>query len=112
MAHQLSIDFDSAVSRGRLGMERTAARTERKHSGWVATAVEKLRAFADATTEIFTIEEARASIEAQLPKPADLRAWGQVTQSARRLGVIVPAGVKPAASSNGSLKPAYRRAGH
>jgi hypothetical protein len=106
---QMSIDFEAAQRRRVRGMESSAKRAERKHSGWVIQALDKLRGFVDRTSGTFTIEQARAAIQGDLPQPDDLRAWGQVTQMARRMGVIVPAGAAPAASSNGSLKPAYRR---
>ena len=105
---QLSFDLDAAAVRANNAILAVAEKTERKHSGWVDCALVKLREYAAKQAQPFTIEAARAEIADKLPKPCDLRAWGQVTRKARSEGVIVPAGIAPAASSNGSLKPAYR----
>lgn len=107
MSLQLSIDFDAAAVRANNAILAVAAKTERKHAGWVDNAVAKLREFAAKQSQPFTIEAARAEIADKLPKPCDLRAWGQVTRKARSEGVIVLAGIAPAASSNGSPKPTY-----
>ena len=78
--------------------------------GWLALALERVRAFAAANPGVFTVEMMR-QVLTEVPAPPDLRAWGRVTQDAIRLGYIerVPKVVIPAASSNGSVKPAWRR---
>ena len=105
---QLSIELDVAAVRANSAILAVASKTEQKHAGWVDAALTKLREFAAKQAQPFTIEAARAEIADKLPKPCDLRAWGQVTRKARSEGVIVPAGIAPAASSNGSPKPTYR----
>lgn len=105
---QLSIELDAAAVRANAAILAVAAKTERKNAVWVEQAVAALGAFARSTQSGFTIEQARAAIQSALPKPHDLRAWGQVTRMARSKGVIVQYGHAPAASSNGSPKPLYR----
>lgn len=108
---QLPIDFAAGRERGRVGMRRSAERADRDCSGWVHSALDALKTWVAGQDGVFTIEQVRAGIEGTIPAPKELRAWGQVTQMARRRGLIAPCGVRPAASSNGSLKPAYRRGG-
>jgi len=105
---QLPIDFERAAVRANAAILAVAAKADKKNAGWVAAALAKLETFAQESTGKFTIEQARAAIEAELPKPHDLRAWGQVTRQARGTGLIVQDGYAPAASSNGSPKPLYR----
>lgn len=93
------------------GIARAAQATERNVPGWCDKAVERLRAFAAAQDGMFTIELARAAISADMPPPNDLRTWGAVTRMARQRLYIeaVHNAQAPAESSNGSLKPLYRR---
>lgn len=105
----------AARERADLGVARSADRAERAEPGWIETATEALRRLALVTEPdvLFTIEQARTVIAeaGELTQPPNLRAWGQVTRRARRLGYIeqVPGRFAPAASSNCSPKPLYRR---
>lgn len=66
----------------------------------------------DATAADFdTIEMLREVVAAEIDPPHDLRAWGPITKKAMRKDVIqlVRGATAPAASSNGSPKPLYRR---
>lgn len=105
---QLAIELYAAAVRANAAILAVAAKAERKSAGWVELALAELGEFARSTKGTFTIEQARAAIQDKLPKPHDLRAWGQVTRAARSKGVIVQDGYAPAASSNGSPKPLYR----
>lgn len=91
--------------------DRAAARNERSNPGWVDAAVLRLRAFAKHAPGVWTMEQAREVIGAELPDPTDLRAWGVVTRlAARREFIAQVRGVYIAAvSSHGSAKPAYRK---
>lgn len=88
MNTQMSLTLDEARERGTRGLIRAAARTERAVDGWVDLAVDKLREFAEAANDPFTIEQARASFEASIPAPKDLRSFGAVTRKARHLEII------------------------
>lgn len=58
----------------------------------------------------FTVETARLSINFPVPAGGDLRAWGEVTRRALKLGYIkhVPR-TQAAASSNGAQKCMYEK---
>jgi hypothetical protein len=101
--------LEEAHERGTQGLMRAAARTERATIGWVDMAVGKLRTFAEASNDSFTMEQARASFESSIPAPKDLRSFGAVTRKARALGIIHQVGYAPTVTSNGSPKPKYRR---
>jgi len=60
---------------------------------------------------MFTIEMVRSVVGSEIDPPTDLRAWGHVTRRAvaEKLIERVPKTFSPAASSNGSPKPMYRR---
>lgn len=108
----LQLTLDDALSRADAGIARVTLATERRVPGWVDMAIERLRSWAQARPEPFTIEIARAAIEPGLPEPSDGRVWGAVTRAAVRAGVIEPTGgFAPAASSNGSPKRLYRGGG-
>lgn len=99
-----------ARRRADTGIARSAERAERCAPFWPGLAVEALRHYALTTDKPFTIEAARAYFAATLNPPPDERAWGAVTRIARQRGVIEHTGdYAPAASSNGSPKPLYRR---
>lgn len=111
---QLPLDLEAARTRGDLGVERAARRAEKLTPGWVERAADLIKTGAcilAARQTDFTIEEVRALVDAALPKPPDLRAWGAATRRAVTLGYIarVPGTYRPAASSNGSPKPVYRK---
>lgn len=78
---------------------------------WIAKAVEAVRRFAAAQQGMFTLEMARFGVKDEVPRPHDLRAWGVVARMATKAGYIerVPKLFFPAASSNGSPKPCYRK---
>ena len=103
--------LEAAQARAEVGAERAALHANNVCPGWLALAVERVRAFAAANPGVFTVEMMRGVIGAEMPQPPDLRAWGRVAQDAIRLGYIerVPKVVIPAASSNGSVKPAWRK---
>lgn len=114
MALQQSLDFNAAAKRADAGISRAARKAGKLEHGWVASTVEEVRAFvrAQPATALFTIEDARVACR-PMPMGADARAWGQVTRRAKALGIISPTNqMKPAASSNGSPKPLYRRGPH
>lgn len=100
-----------ARERGHAMAEAAADRADRAIEGWTLMAVDAMRRFAAAQTGLFTIEMARMVLERELPKPTDGRAWGKVTTMAKRAEYIEPVRNTyfPAASSNGSPKPVYRR---
>lgn len=111
---QIPLSLDLARQRGLRGMERAAERAERASPGWVESALAKLLEQVQAIPhgQEFTIEGVRLVIEPMLPEPTDKRAWGHVTQAAlRKLYILKTGNVAPAASSNGSPKPLYRRGG-
>ncbi|MCA0214757.1 MAG: hypothetical protein LCH79_16460 [Proteobacteria bacterium] len=111
---QIAMSFEQARDRGALGMERAAARADRKNPGWTEQAADKLLAQVQTIPhkQEFTIEAVRLVIEPDLPPPPDKRAWGQVTQAAlRRLWILKTGHFAPALSSNGSPKPLYVRGG-
>lgn len=104
---QLNITF--ARSRGHAGAELAAEKAERVEPGWIDAAVEDIRHYVRHTDSEFTIEQARSMCR-QPPDSVDGRVWGAVTRRAIRLGVIeATGGYAPAASSNGSPKPLYRK---
>lgn len=80
-------------------------------AAWVDEAVQRLRAYVLAHGGMFSMEQARVAIAADLPPITELRTWGRVTQIASADGVIarVPKVYIPAASSNNTPKPAWRR---
>ncbi len=81
--------------------------------GWLPMAVEAVRRYVATTLphQNFTIEEIREKVEAGLPVPVDLRAWGHVPRICCASGFIEKKkGVyRPAKSSNGSPKQVYVR---
>lgn len=97
-----------AVEQGTQAAQAAADRAERLGPGWIETAIDEVRAFAQRFSGPFTIERARLHCS-PLPDGADARAWGAITQAAMRRGFIEKTGeYAPAASSNGSPKPLYR----
>lgn len=107
---QMTLDLRAAEQRAQRGMALAADKACRKVDPlWVDTAVLFLAAFArEQGGREFTIEQARAAVASRLLAPPDLRAWGHVTRIALQKKVIEPAGMARAASSNNSLKTAYR----
>jgi len=107
-----SARMQAAVARRDRGMAQAESSAEWSCAGWIALAVERVRAFVATHPGAFTVEQMRSVIGPELPPVPELRAWGQVTVQAARLGYIerVPKLYMPAASSNSSPKPAWRRA--
>lgn len=103
--------LDAARSTGHAAAEACAVKADRLDPGWIESAVEALRRFARNQQCFFTIEAARGVIEYELPPVHEKRAWGRVTQVAvqREFIARVKGGYAPAASSNGSEKPLYRK---
>lgn len=105
---QAELDFTAAKERANTGMRRAADRAERSDPGWTERALTALGEYARSAGIPFTIEQARQAIAQNVGAPAEERAWGAVTRMARKRGVIKPSGrFMPAASSNGSSKPAW-----
>jgi len=102
-------DMEAARAAGDQAVKAVADKADRLNPGWVDMAVEKLREWVRRQNGIFTIEKARLFIGQHLEQPHDQRAWGHVTRLAKKRNIIVQVSVQPAASSHGSLKPAYRR---
>lgn len=102
-----------AKARADDAISRVADKADRERPGWCDDAAEALRKFAKAQGGVFTIEHARLSLlqSAAIDKPHDGRAFGKATQMALARGYIerVKGQFFPAASSNGSPKPVYRR---
>lgn len=103
-------DHRAARVRREFGMDRVADATERLNRGWFEKAMERLRAFVKPQAGVFTMEQARAVLESELPEPSDARVWGPLTKMAVAAHVIEPTKLfAPAASSNGSPKRMYRK---
>ena len=103
--------IERASARRDAGMEPVRDSAEREVPNWTALALDAVRRFAAHQGGYFTMEQCRAVVQAELPHQPRLRAWGGVTQSAIRAGFIEPVRGQyaPAASSNGSPKPMYRK---
>ncbi len=103
-------DHRAGRMRANMGIERVGEATERNSPEWLGKALDRLRVFARNQHGLFTIEQARAVLEGELPEPSDARVWGAVTRQAKSAGIIEKTKVfAPCASSNGSPKPMYRR---
>lgn len=92
------------------GMASSANHAETDAPGWgeMAYTYVKYSSWLRGKDE-FTMEAARNYLFLLgLPEPAELRAWGSVTQRLIRDGIIEPVGFAKAASSNGSPKRTYR----
>lgn len=112
--HQLNLEL--AHVRADLGVERAARKAERVAGDWIERVLREVGFFArgvPAESAEFTIEEARAFAEALQPRPVlvDGRVWGHITREAVARGLIerIPDKARAAASSNGALKPVYRK---
>lgn len=112
---QSALDFSGAAARADMGIDRASRSAERLTPQWVARATELLRVAACVLHQRgvleFTVEALRLEVEAAVPAPPDKRAWGAATRSAVRNGWIerLPGRYCPAASSNCSPKPLYRK---
>lgn len=110
---QLAIDFDAAIARRELGMQRASDHANDAESEWTGQALALLVAFALEVNRPFLIEEARAYAEGKgLPAPPDLRAWGTVTRRAMAKKRIEKVGFGAAASSNCSPKVLWAAGSH
>lgn len=105
--------LEDAKARADDAITRVADKAERERPGWCEDATQALRTFAKRQGGVFTIEHARLAILAAklIDKPHDGRAWGKATRMAVTAGYIerVKGQSFPAASSNGSPKPVYRK---
>lgn len=101
--------MEMSLAHGHSQAQVAADKAESLSDGWIMQAVEGLRAYAEKTPGLFTIEYARSHLP-PVPEGADSRAWGAVTRIAMRYGYIEQtAYFAPASSSNGSPKRLYRR---
>lgn len=90
MTRQMTIE--DAVAAGALGQRAALARAEKDREGWGDIAFVFLKKWARERQpgELFTgedISDAYAA-DANMPQPADQRAWGPIIQRATRRGVI------------------------
>ena len=106
MTAQLAIAFD----RAEIGATRAADRAERQTPGWKDRAWAAFDAYCTGHSDGFTVEDVRTWAEnlSLVESPPDARAWGQVALRAMREGIVVKAGYRPVASSNGSAKVLWR----
>ena len=100
-----------ASQRATAGMERVRDAVEAECPGWMDVALDAVRRFAAVqSVGLFTAEGMRSVIGAELPPTTRLRVWGPLIKKAIAAGYIVHSRqYAPAASSNGSPKPLYRR---
>lgn len=102
--------LQAARERAERGMDGAARRAEKLHAEWCKQALEALRRFAAGQHGMFLIETAREVLAAELPTPADARAWGRVVQDAARLEFIEKTKLTaPAVSSNATAKPLWKK---
>lgn len=93
------------------GMASSANHAETDAPGWGERAYQTVLASPMAAfVPEWTMEAMREHVTGFcfLDQPAELRAWGSVTQRLIRDGIIEPVGYARAASSNGSPKRTYR----
>lgn len=103
------LDLPIAREIGHGAAEAAAQHSDRMEPDWTVRATQMLVAYAHETRRPFLVEEARRwALEHGLPEAIEPRAWGAVTQRARRDGVIEVAGYRSAVSSNGSPKVLWR----
>lgn len=109
----LALDRGLAAAAAAAMKAERLARLQGLEMSWAEGAVVELATVIDmlpADAE-FTIERVREFCT-PMPQGSDKRAWGFVTQRALKLGVIERTGkYQSVESSNGALKPLYRR-GH
>jgi hypothetical protein len=100
-----------ASQRAAAGMDRVRDAVESESPGWMDAALDAVRRFASTQHGLFTAEQMRSVIQAELPPTTRLRVWGPVTKAAVAAGFIEPVRgmFAPAASSNGSVRQMYRR---
>lgn len=90
------------------GIRRARKHADEVRRNWTQEAVDTLKAWASCRGE-FLMEDFRAA--GLVAEPPDYHAWGAVTRAAVNQGVIVATGnMRPATTSNGSMKPTWRRA--
>ena len=106
----MQFDLIDAASRRDTGIRHASEHAEQCSTGWNERALYLLKSFASRQTEPFLAEAFVAHCEGLIEPPPDGRAWGSVFRSAAQKGVIVRAGFAPAATSNCSIKPTWRRA--
>lgn len=106
-----SVMLAAGKARGEVGMARVAERAEKASPGWCDLACGRVRALMREQSGMLTMELIRLQVEKHLPPATDKRAWGVVTRMAAARGYIerVPNAYFPAASSNASPKPLWKR---
>jgi hypothetical protein len=109
MESQVAFDFTAARARRDDGMSRAVEHADRVEPTWSDRAFNVLREYALTHAEPFLIERVVEASKATLHAPTDKRAWGAVVQRARRAELIERAGYAPAATSNCSPKPLWKR---
>lgn len=102
--------LQAAKERAALGMDRAARGSERTCPGFVEIALAAVKRYAAANPGTFSVEQMRTVLEEELPRTIERRVWGVITVEAIKAGYIerVPKVFIPAASSNGTVKPAWR----
>lgn len=107
-------DMAAALAARDAGMSSSAEHAENVMPGWQDEVVRAVIGSVYLQNEPeWTMHHARQWLYAcGLPIPAEERAWGAATVRLIREGIIEKTGqYAPAASSNGSAKPLYRRKG-
>lgn len=107
-------DMARALERRDDGIASSAQHAEEVQPGWQEMAYGWLEWWVDSVAAYpsFTMEEFRTHPSIiEMDQPAELRAYGALTQRAIRHGLIEKVGYAPAVSSNGSPKALYRRKG-
>lgn len=99
----------AAKERAEAGMKSSVDHADSDLPGWSERALELLVEYANGQRGIgdgtFLTEDAREyAYQAGLSRPPDDRAWGAVSQRARRQGLLIVVGAGSARSSNLSLK--------
>lgn len=107
-ADWLTASADHARLRADDGIRRARKHADSVRHEWTQRAVGSLDVWAIGRGE-FLMEDFRAA--GLVAEPPDYHAWGAVTRAAVNQGVIVATGnMRPATTSNGSMKPTWRRA--
>lgn len=107
----LSASHEHAKKRRDRGMKAAAEHADRVLDDWQERTYELLLKFIEQRGDApFLVEEFRHWGRYTIRQPPDGRAFGSVIARARKSGIIVSIGARPAASSNRSLKVLWQRA--